>query len=335
MKRPILLPLVPLYAAGHALQNAFAPAPRRLTRPVVSVGSLSAGGAGKTPVVLALATLLRSHGIAVDVLTRGYGRTSTRPEQVDPSGPATRFGDEPLLLAQTGVQPGLNVFVAPNRYQAGQLAESLYPSTQLHLLDDGFQHRRLARSLDLVLVTAEDLADHLIPAGNLREPLSAVRRADILILRTNEAEALTPTLRLHTQAPIWLIQRTISIPPALAFSPVAFCALGRPDAFFADVTQALRPKGLTLAGTLIFPDHHPYTFQNIRALRHVAAKARASAFLTTAKDAVKLTPALLRALTEEIPLHIAGLTVTFQEEAAVWRALQPLVETPNPPIMRK
>ena len=322
MKRPLLLPLVPLYTAGQALQNALAPRPRSLTRPVVSVGSLSAGGAGKTPVVLALATLLRSHAIAVDVLTRGYGRSqpSARPEQVDPSGPATRFGDEPLLLTHAG----LKVFVGADRYAAGQLADSLFPSTQLHLLDDGFQHRRLARALDLVLITAKDLTDTLLPAGNLREPLSALRRANVLILRANEVESLTPLLRRHSQAPVWLIDRTLTLPPDLPGKPLAFCGLARPESFFAD----LRANEITPAATETFPDHHPYTFQNIRRLKLLAAESNANSFLTTAKDAVKLTPALLRSLTEDLPLHVAHLTVTFKDEHAVWSTLQPLLETP-------
>jgi tetraacyldisaccharide 4'-kinase len=320
MKRPLLAPFIPLYAAAQTLHNALLPTPKRLTRPVLSIGSLSAGGAGKTPVVQALATLLAAHNLPADVLTRGYGRSSQAVEQVDPTGPATRFGDEPLLLAQ----PGLPVFVGADRHAAGQLAESTLPQIKIHLLDDGFQHRRLQRDLDLVLITASDLADHLLPAGNLREPLRALSRAHALILRAEESQALTSTLRRYTQAPIWLIDRSLSLPLHLPDRPLAFCALARPESFFAD----LKSRRLNLATTETFPDHHLYTFQNIRRLKLLATRHHANAFLTTAKDAVKLAPALRRSLEETAPLHIAPLTVTFRDEQAVWSTIQPLLATP-------
>ena len=317
MKRPLLLPLVPLYAAGQAVENALRPAPRRLNRPVLSVGSLSAGGAGKTPVVQALATLLQQHGFTPTILTRGYGRSSSLVERVDPTGPATRFGDEPLLLAQSG----LPVYVAPDRHAAGLLAESDHPTSihppLVHILDDGFQHRRLHRDLDLLLLTAEDLHDHLIPAGNLREPLSALRRAHAILLREEEAEALTPYVVRHTKAPIFLIRRTLTLPEPVPARPLAFCALARPESFYKSLTTA----GLPPVATLSFPDHHPYTFQDVRKLRFLAEQAQADAFFTTAKDAVKLTPPLRRSLEEIAPLQVIPLTVTFPDEPSLWSLL--------------
>ncbi len=319
MRRPLLLPLVPLYAAGQAIENALRPAPKRLTRPLISVGSLSAGGAGKTPVVQALATLLEQHNLTPTILTRGYGRSSSLVERVDPTGTATRFGDEPLLLAQPApTHAGLPVYVASDRQAAGRLAESEHP-TAIHILDDGFQHRRLHRDVDLLLLTAEDLHDHLIPAGNLREPLRALRRAHAILLREEEAEALRPYVAHHTKAPIHLILRTPILPKPHPERPFAFCALARPQSFYKSLTAA----GLPPTATLSFPDHHPYTFQNIRKLCLLAQQSQAGAFVTTAKDAVKLTPALRKSLEEIAPLHVVGLTVTFLDEPALWSFLAP------------
>ena len=317
MRRPLLLPLLPLYTAGQALENALRPAPKRLTRPVISVGSLSAGGAGKTPVVQALAALLQQHGHTPTVLTRGYGRSSHTTEGVDPLGPATRFGDEPLLLAQTMLaHSSLPVYVSSDRRAAGLLAESEHPNA-IHILDDGFQHRSLHRDLDLLLLTQEDLHDHLIPAGNLREPLRAVRRAHAILLREDEANALTPIIRRHTSAPVFQIRRTLILPDPRPARPLAFCALARPGSFYASLTAA----GLPPTATQSFPDHHPYTFQNIRNLRLLAQQSLSDAFLTTAKDAVKLTPPLRKSLEEIAPIHTIGLTVTFRDTPALWTLL--------------
>lgn len=182
-RRPWARPLVPVYAAvlraKEALRRAGVPRTRRLQWPVVSVGSLSAGGAGKTPVVIALATLLEESGWPVDVLTRGYGRSGRGVASVRPTldDAAQRFGDEPVLIAQ---RTGVPVWVGADRFAAGERAEASGIKTprRVHLLDDGFQHRQLARTIDVVVLTAEDLDDMLLPAGNLREGLAALQRAD-------------------------------------------------------------------------------------------------------------------------------------------------------------
>src|SRR5882672_5058450 len=136
-------PLSMIFGAGVAIRNALYDRQllqaRRLSRPVVSVGNISVGGSGKTPFIIALGTLLSERGITFDVLSRGYGRTSTETTLVDPSGSPEQFGDEPLLIAQRLKVP---VIVGADRYRAGLLAEKSFPS-KLHLLDDAFQHRRL------------------------------------------------------------------------------------------------------------------------------------------------------------------------------------------------
>ncbi len=164
-------------------------APSRLRGPVVSIGNLSVGGSGKTPFVLLLGELLKARGIKFDILSRGYGRKTRGVALVDPAGSARDFGDEPLLMARRLNVP---VIVGEYRYAAGVFAEKKF-GPQLHLLDDGFQHRSLARDFDIVLVTPEDARDRLLPAGRLREPLSSLRRADAVVLTSGASpEALSP-----------------------------------------------------------------------------------------------------------------------------------------------
>ena len=200
MSRAYLAPLDAIYGAAVgaknlAYKNQWLNA-KRLRRPVVSIGNLSVGGSGKTPLTIRLAELLTAEGIAVDVLSRGYGRTSRITQKVNPNGDAERFGDEPLLIAR---RTGVPVFVGASRYHAGLFAEnasgenpapglSAVHLSAVHLLDDGFQHRQLARDIDIVVVHRSDFGGRLLPAGRLREPLSAMRRANILALREEDAD---------------------------------------------------------------------------------------------------------------------------------------------------
>jgi tetraacyldisaccharide 4'-kinase len=316
LKRPWLVPLVPLYAAGLGVKNALAyRRPGRLGRPVVSVGSLSAGGAGKTPVVLALARLLEAHGVAVDVLSRGYGRTSSVTEVVDPAGAAARFGDEPLELARQG----LRVFVGADRLAAGRVAE-VAGGAGVHLLDDGFQHRRLGRELDVVLLTVQDAGDWLLPAGDLREPLSALGRADVVVVREEEAAALAAVIARHTQAETWVIRRELSLPAEMAARPMAFCGIARPEGFLA-MLQAVGCEAL--AGPR-FADHHAYSDGDVERLVEAARAAGADGFVTTAKDAVKLSAAQSARLGA---VAVAELRVRWVDEARVWGRLQGLFES--------
>ena len=248
---------------------------RRLERPVVSIGNLSVGGSGKTPFVLLLGELLRQRGIAFDVLSRGYGRRTRGVAIVDPGGASRDFGDEPLLLARKLQVP---VIVGEERFAAGRLAEERFPS-RLHLLDDGFQHRALARDFDIVLVTPEDAHDRLLPTGRLREPLSALARADAVVLSSGAPEDLFPLAgKLVCRA-----HRTIA-PHDLPARPLAFCGIARPQSFFVQ----LRNAGVELAGEASFRDHHQYTEKDVRDLMAAAARAEADGFVTTEKDAVNL-----------------------------------------------
>jgi tetraacyldisaccharide 4'-kinase len=317
-----LLPLVPLYWLGLTLKNAAYDAgflgARRLRRPVVSVGSLSAGGAGKTPVVTMLARLMEQHRHPVDVLSRGYGRQSRRPEHVALAyfASAKRFGDEPVEMMRSGLQ----VFVGAERYEAGLLAEATLPSTG-HILDDGFQHRRLARSLDIVLLTVKDVEDRLLPAGNLREPLTSLKRAAVVILREEEEARLRPVVQAHTAADIWVIQRELIFEEEFA-RPFLFCGIARPEGFFSMVRDA----GYTVAGTIAFPDHHPYTEADIERIVVAAKKAYSDGFYITEKDAVKLPPQWVQRLQTVGLVHAPFLRVTLHDTMAAVRKLTQVLE---------
>jgi tetraacyldisaccharide 4'-kinase len=338
MSRPALAPLALLYRGGLAAKN-FAYdygliEPKRLHSPVVSIGNLSVGGSGKTPLTIRLAELLLAKGLAVDVLSRGHGRSSQATERVDPLGSAERFGDEPLLIA---LRTRVPVFVGASRYQAGLLAEAGSAAEggksgsrrpHVHLLDDGFQHRQLALNVNIVVLHRSDFTEMLLPAGRLREPLSALRRADFLALREDDEE-LEPKLRqMRVTAPIWWLRRSLLVPAELAASerPVAFCGIARPKEFSA----ALKASGCAPIRTFAFADHHRYSAAEVKKLARAAAGLRADALVTTEKDAVRLTAGLRQLLEQTAPLRVAPLALSVLDEATVLRQLLEKLPRPTP-----
>lgn len=309
-RRLLLLPLVPLYRLGQALRawrlSSGQEPVRRLNWPVVSIGNLSVGGAGKTPLAIALARAFTAHGMHVDVLSRGYGRRSALPLLVDPGGTAEEFGDEPLVIAR---EAGVKVYVAAERYEAGLLAET-GNAAGLHLLDDGFQHRQLHRNVNLLLMNRQDWQGTLLPAGDLREPLSAMRRADVIVIPAEEPE-LESMLRARGFAgPVWPVRRRME-PPAVQGPVVAFCGIARPEQFFAGLEKA----GLQVASRLAFRDHHPYIQHDIDCLRDAVRSVNAAAIVTTGKDCARLG-AMAARLEEAAPLHTAGLRAELDDEIA-------------------
>jgi len=308
---PLLAPLELLYRSLVRARNArFDRRPaQRLRWPVISIGNLSVGGAGKTPLVICLADLLQREGLHPDVLSRGYRRSSHTVERVDSSGSAERFGDEPLLIAQA---TGVPVYVGANRYEAGKLAERELPRPGIHLLDDGFQHRQLARNLDIVLIHRSDLHQRLLPAGRLREPLTSLRRADVIVLREDDAE-LESTIRSYvsSECRFWRVRRTLALRTPVKRA-VAFCAIARPREFFDGLIAA----GAGIAERSSFRDHHRYRAADIERLAELGRRAGCDAFVMTAKDEVKLDPAMRARLNEVAPLSTAALTVELEDERA-------------------
>ncbi len=192
------------------------------------------------------------------------------------------------------------MIVGESRYQAGLLAERKFDS-QLHILDDGFQHRSLARDFDIVLMTGDEFQDELLPSGRLREPLSSLARADAVVLPA-ELPADHPALRGKL---VWRMQRKFALfdaPP----SPVVFCGIARPEQFFAQV----RAAGIAPAAEIVFRDHHSYRRRDIDRLQAMKEKLRAGGFVTTEKDAVNLG-----AFESELqPLALATLTIALDNE---------------------
>ena len=279
----------------------------RLSRPVISVGNLSTGGTGKTPVVAYLARLLLRRGFTPSILTRGYGRRGGNSLiALDPAksrAPDPRMaGDEPALLA--AALPQVPIVVCADRYRAGRCAEERFGAT-IHLLDDGFQHLRLARSLDIVaLDITQDFSDQrVLPAGMLRERCYALRRAHIIILTRTDladpARRLAQLAQIQTKARVFhggtrlagfteVATGRLLPPSGLAGRRIyAFCGVGNPHAFFLD----LRRWKLDPVGQQIFSDHHVYTGNEIASLLLSARDAHASALVTTEKDMMNLPAA--------------------------------------------
>lgn len=272
-------PLAAIYGgvaeARNALYDRGLLRSRRLQGSVISVGNLSAGGSGKTPFVILLGEMLRARGIKFDVLSRGYGRKTRGVLLVDPGGLPQDFGDEPLLIAR---RLQAEVVVGEDRYEAGRFAESRF-GAQIHLLDDGFQHRGLARNFDIVMVTPEDARDRLLPGGRLREPLRALRRADAVVLASGASPEAFPL----SGKTVWRVRRGIiaqGIPPR----PVVFCGVARPQTLLLQ----LRAAGVDPVAEAFFRDHHAYSEKDVHDLLQLKQRSEAGGFVTTEKDAVNL-----------------------------------------------
>jgi tetraacyldisaccharide 4'-kinase len=282
-------PLSAMYGAATAARNSLFDRKiifrsQRLQRPVISIGNLSVGGTGKTPFVIALGELLKARNIAFDVLSRGYGRTVPGVRVVQADGDSAHFGDEPLLIRR-----GLDVpvVVGESRFAAGQLAEQKFQS-QVHLLDDGFQHRSLARDFDIVLLAESDLSDNLLPVGRLREPLTSLVRANAIVVTVGLDQAVATRISdlitaISPRPLLCQTQRIFNVEKCSA-APIAFCGIARPQQFFAN----LRAANISPAAEVNFRDHHAYTKHDIDRLLAMKSKVGALGFVTTEKDAINL-----------------------------------------------
>ena len=269
---------------------------QRLAGPVVSVGNLGVGGSGKTPVVARVAELLMEAGEPVSILSRGYGGSFAGDALVVSDGTSVLAssavaGDEPVMLALA--LPGAVVAIGPRRDVVGRAVEARF-GRRVHVLDDGFQHLRLERDLDLVCLDVRDLEDRPLPAGRLRESPPALARADAILLTRLEAASedelralearLGParTFRVERRAVGW---RTLgghaAEAPGTAF---LLAGIARPERFEHDVASA----GVAVAGRAFFRDHHRFRADELRSVEKQARTAGATALVTTAKDAARL-----------------------------------------------
>jgi tetraacyldisaccharide 4'-kinase len=297
-----------LYGAGvHARNRLYDGGmlrTRKLAGPVVSVGNISAGGAGKTPFVILLGELIKERGVAFDVLSRGYGRDTRGVRLVDPKGSAEEFGDEPLLISRRLECP---VVVGESRYEAGLVAENRF-GPQLHILDDGFQHRALGRDLDVVLVTAEDVRDNLLPTGRLREPLNSLNRADVVVTSGDYDASVLPV----SGKAIWRIRRDIQLTSS-PVRPVVFCGIARPQRF----VDQLRAMAVSPVAEKFYLDHHAYSESDVDELLTLKTQSNADGFITTEKDVVNLGQRISRLG----PMAIARVTMDIVDPADAIDAL--------------
>ena len=271
---------------------------RKLAWPVVSVGNISVGGSGKTPFVIMLGELLATRGIWVDVLSRGYRRSTRGVLAVRADGSSDQFGDEALLIAH---KLRCSVVVGESRYEAGVHSERQYTgaANPIHLLDDGFQHRQLYRDFDIVLLSTDDLDDKLLPSGRLREPLTSLKRADTIVIEKDVPEEGIPKGDFQ----IWRIERGLKIPPVTG-PAIAFCGIARPQRFFGE----LRKRGVDVREEIVFRDHHRYTAADTQRLAAARSRVPGAQLITTEKDAINLG-LHLKALN---PI-VGSLTMTLDE----------------------
>lgn len=310
--RRLLWPLSVLYGAGvHARVWLYAHRwfeQKRLNATVISIGNLTVGGTGKTPMVIWLAEKFLADKKRVAILSRGYRGANGTSDEIE--------------LMKFRLQGRVCFGVGKNRFAEGRRIESRQ-SIDVFLLDDGFQHLELARDLDILLMDASRplAGESLLPAGRLREPLAAMSRANLIIF--TRAETASGTLeaigKLH-QYPVFAAStrllgfRRFDGESALLGADdigagpfFAFCGLGNPEAFFRDLGN----WGLAVSGQAIFPDHHRYTQRGIVAVQQAGKRASAKAFVTTEKDAQNLDGLKF----EESPLYVAVIDVVVTPEA--------------------
>jgi tetraacyldisaccharide 4'-kinase len=311
---------------------------RNLNAPVISVGNLTVGGAGKTPCVAFLARFLRDalclrdEGCEVAILSRGYKRESRGRVEVSNGreilcGP-NESGDEPFLLAKSC--PGARVVVDRDRYAAGKWLEERW-RISVFILDDGYQHLRLARDLNLLLIDASEPLDQakMVPFGRLREPMTAMRRADAVIVTRSDQpfdrRALENAIGRFARAdtPIFYayhkVTELIRLDGAGGVSPIDFArkrvaavsGIARPDRFVADLERL----GMEIALRRDFDDHHRYAREEMSEIVERAREARAEAIITTEKDAANLPADFTGSLAP--PIFASRIEFVCENEAAL------------------
>ena len=321
LPRPVqwlLWPLSLIYGAAVRLRaRCFASGlckAKRLNGVVISVGNLTVGGTGKTPLVMWLAERLRAQNRRVGILSRGYRGTGAMSDEV--AMMADRLGD----VVAFGV--------GPDRYEHGMgLAAK---GIETFILDDGFQHLQLARDADVVTLDATDAfgGGFLLPAGRLREPRAALARADVVVItRAHKAPALESVVRRHTQAPIFYAAAKLEgmftfvdrQPAGLSGKPLfAFCGIGNPRAFFDDLSR----WGFDVTGTATFRDHHVYSSEDARVLCERARRAGAAALVCTEKDSHNFS-----GVTQwDVPVYFARISLEVLEGNALLDAVHSIAQ---------
>jgi tetraacyldisaccharide 4'-kinase len=309
--RLLLWPLSVLYGAATQLRTwLYAKGilrQEKLSRPVISVGNLTVGGTGKTPMVIWLAERFLAEGKRVGILSRGYKGSAGTSDEIE--------------LMKAHLQQRAQFGVGAGRYAQGKRLED---SVDVFLLDDGFQHLQLARDVNILLIdSSQNLArQKMLPTGRLREPISAMARADLLVFtRTGTVAGTGAVVEKFEGQPVFsaatqlLGFRRFGSASGLAQAEIgagpfyAFCGIGNPRAFFQD----LKRWNVSLAGQCEFADHHRYDARDASELQAAARQTGAKALVTTEKDAQNLAGIHF----EELPLHIAVMDLRISKEAAL------------------
>jgi tetraacyldisaccharide 4'-kinase len=334
--------LPPLSAIYSAVTRARITAYRRgwfsvskLSAPVISIGNLTTGGTGKTPLVEWVSiAVARETGKRTCVLTRGYGRANPQSQVIVSDGnrllaSEREAGDEPYLLARNLI--GIAAVVSnPDRAAAGEWAIKNLGS-EVFVLDDGFQHLRLSRDLDIVTIDATNPwgGGSLLPYGRLREPRAGLSRADcIVVTRTEQVEDMVSlsesvqslagaipvfTSRMMTSGIRRLNGESVNNEGLLAQPVAAFCGVGNPESFFSQ----LRQEGYSPVFTRAFADHHDYRQADLNRLIKEAKDHGASGLITTAKDALKLAD-----LEIELPCYVLEIKISIADDARLVKMIQ-------------
>ena len=321
----ILIPLSLIYQLAMSVRSFLYAygliASRRLVRPVISVGNLTAGGTGKTPLVIKVVQHLTLQGLGFAVLSRGYKGKSTQAVNTvsDPKGirlGARESGDEPYLMAEK--LPGTPVLVGRDRFALGREAVLRFDPDCL-ILDDGFQHFALRRECNILLLDGEHPFGNglCLPSGSLREGVSAIRRADLIAINGNPSvEVLSRIIGLAPGVPVYIVRFEASGLRRLPSHEVeslsllqgkrvmAFAGIARPERFFRSIERT----GAELIHKKSFPDHHPYTGEEAASLFRDGLEHHAECLVTTEKDAVRFPEG-----PQDLPLFALVLSVEFQD----------------------
>jgi tetraacyldisaccharide 4'-kinase len=336
LKQSLLWPFtLPYGAAAHLRARAYRKGilkSQHLDGVVISVGNLTTGGTGKTPMVLWIAERLLAEGKSVGILTRGYRgenimpASKNNPPSVAANAKATTSDEVRLLQSRLGerVQFG----VGAKRYEQGR--ELAKRGVNWFVLDDGFQHLQLARDVDIVLIDATNpfSGGRLLPAGHLREPRSALARADIIVItRSARAPAIESAIRRDSAAPIFYARPKLdaihsftdgqlggAVPLDALPKLFAFCGIGNPAPFLDD----LRTWGVDIVGHRFFPDHHRYTDHDDEEILQLASEAEASGLICTEKDLYNLHAIYYG----KLPTFYCSISMQIDNADDFWRTVQ-------------
>jgi tetraacyldisaccharide 4'-kinase len=298
-----------LVRARNGLYSSAALPQHRLPRPVISIGNITLGGSGKTPMVIHIAQVIQNLGFSPVVLSRGYGRAEPNRTHILPPGysvpsPAETLGDEPALIRRH--IPSLWMGISKDRFSSGS-AISKQLERAVFMLDDGFQHRRLHRDLDIVIIDRSQplTSNRVFPRGSLREPLSALHRSDMVIINGMQAGegpdlVAAEILRYHENVPLFYCKQAVeslipfsdwkeemahSLPTLPVESAFLVAALGNPERFERDIRQL----GIDVRGTRFFSDHCRLNPDDWMACAEEARCRKVDAIITTEKDAIKIS----------------------------------------------